>query len=59
VLVGLGVDELSLAPSRIPSVKAGIRAVDKGELEKVAERALELGSAGQVRVLFADATANR
>jgi phosphocarrier protein FPr len=49
VLVALGVDELSLTPSRIAAVKATLRAVSKGEQEAVAEQALGAASARQAR----------
>jgi phosphocarrier protein FPr len=48
-LVGLGVDELSLSPSRIPTLKATIRAARKSDLETMAERALKLASTNEVR----------
>jgi phosphocarrier protein FPr len=49
VLVGFGVAELSVTPSRIPAIKAGIRGVAKSELETLSERLLGFASAEQVR----------
>jgi phosphocarrier protein FPr len=51
ILVGLGVDELSMAPASIPAAKELIRRVSFSEVQLLARRALELGSAGDVRSL--------
>jgi multiphosphoryl transfer protein len=51
VLVGLGIDELSLAPAGIPAVKAVIRALDFKAAQLLAQRALSATSAAQVRAL--------
>ena len=51
VLVGLGVDELSLGPMRIPAIKASIRSVWKTDLETLAELATRLASAAEVRAM--------
>jgi len=40
LLAGLGVDELSMAPPRIPDVKAALRAVDAADAARVAREAL-------------------
>jgi phosphocarrier protein FPr len=40
LLVGLGVDELSLTPARIPAIKSTLRAARKEELEAQAHEAL-------------------
>src|SRR5258708_25536841 len=42
LLIGLGVDELSLSPAGIPRLKSTLRATKKAELETLAERALAL-----------------
>jgi phosphocarrier protein FPr len=53
VLVGLGVAELSTNGPAIPAVKQAVRSVDAHNARELAERALELSSAGEVRELFA------
>ncbi len=53
VLVGLGVDELSLGGPAIPRMKAAIRSLHAGECEALAERALRLEGAEAVRALVA------
>ena len=49
VLVGLGVDELSLNPGGIPRVKAIIRQIDTVGAQELAHQALESESTTQVR----------
>lgn len=49
VLVGLGVDELSLNPGGIPRVKAIIRQINSAEASSLARRVLEAESTEQVR----------
>jgi phosphocarrier protein FPr len=51
LLVGLGVDELSVSVPAIPSVKAQIRTLSLATCEDLAARALDLGSAAEVRAL--------
>jgi len=51
ILVGLGVDELSLNPAGIPRIKAILRALDSTEAKSLAARALEAESAVAVRKL--------
>jgi phosphocarrier protein FPr len=51
VLLGLGVRELSVSPQAVPGVKATIRALDVELCRAVAERALSLPSAADVRKL--------
>jgi phosphotransferase system enzyme I (PtsI) len=48
LLVGLGVDELSAAPSLVPSLKFLIRRLNLGEARKLATFALECESAGEI-----------
>jgi len=43
-LAGLGVRELSMAPSRIPAVKAALRAVDRAGASAAAAAALPAGA---------------
>ncbi|WP_165645217.1 phosphoenolpyruvate--protein phosphotransferase, partial [Oharaeibacter diazotrophicus] len=51
LLVGLGVDELSMTPRDIPAVKARIRAASKADLAALAETALACATADEVRAL--------
>lgn len=51
LLVGLGVDELSVSIPAIPSVKAQIRLLSLATCEDLAARALDLDSAASVRAL--------
>ncbi len=51
LLVGLGVDELSVSVPAIPAVKAQIRALSLPECQELAARALEQDSAAAVRAL--------
>ena len=55
VLLGLGVLELSVVPGLIPRIKAQIRALTHAGCRALAEQALALGSAPQVRALLHDA----
>lgn len=51
LLIGLGVIELSASPAVIPEVKAVVRRLNAAECRTVAQRALQLESAAQVRAL--------
>jgi phosphocarrier protein FPr len=51
VLAGLGVRELSVAPPAVPRVKAAVRELDVEQCAAVAQRALTLASANDVRKL--------
>ncbi|MFZ1412936.1 MAG: phosphoenolpyruvate--protein phosphotransferase [Micropruina sp.] len=51
LLVGLGVDELSVSIPAIPAVKAQIRKLSKAQCEELAEKALRAASAADVRAL--------
>jgi len=55
VLLGLGVLELSVVPGLIPRIKAQIRTLTHADCRALAEQALALGSAPQVRALLRDA----
>ena len=59
LLIGLGVDELSVVPQAIPSIKQAIREVDSGEARELAQAALRAGSADDVRALLAESSTNR
>jgi multiphosphoryl transfer protein len=56
LLVGLGVDELSVAPRRVPLVKEAVRAIDLEDARRLAARALELEDAAAVRELVGAGT---
>ncbi|HET7474639.1 MAG TPA: phosphoenolpyruvate--protein phosphotransferase [Dermatophilaceae bacterium] len=49
VLVGLGVRELSVSPKAVPRVKASIRGLDVQRCQHLAEQALQLADAEEVR----------
>jgi phosphoenolpyruvate-protein phosphotransferase len=51
ILLGLGVDELSMAPSAIPRAKAILRQLSKHKAQALAMAALQLTSAQEVREL--------
>ncbi|WP_256347749.1 putative PEP-binding protein, partial [Pseudomonas gingeri] len=51
VLVGLGVDELSVAARSIPEVKARVRELTLPAAQALARAALAVGSADEVRAL--------
>jgi len=53
LLAGLGVDELSMAPPRIPDVKDALGAVDTADAARVARAALEADDARAARDLAA------
>lgn len=52
VLIGLGVDELSVTPPMVPMIKARIRGLDIHACRKLAEAALKATSSTEVRLLF-------
>ncbi len=51
ILIGLGLDELSISLPVIPAVKAQVRTCSLKECQALAEKALTLGSAEEVRAL--------
>jgi phosphocarrier protein FPr len=51
ILIGLGVDELSVSIPMIPGVKAQIRTLSREECQQLARKALEQESAAGVRAL--------
>jgi multiphosphoryl transfer protein len=51
ILVGLGVKELSVSVPVIPAVKAQVRSLSYGDCQDLAQQALNLDSAAQVRDL--------
>ncbi|MGI0116335.1 phosphoenolpyruvate--protein phosphotransferase [Zooshikella sp. RANM57] len=52
LLVGLGVDELSVSPASVPSIKNSIRSVSYTKLQQKAQKALQLGSSEAVMALY-------
>ena len=59
ILIGLGVDELSVSLPAIPAVKAQIRTLNIDACRKLAESALAAESAEQVRALVLNRKPNR
>jgi len=55
VLLGLGVEELSVVPGLIPRVKSLVRALPLADCRVLAARALGLASAMEVRAMLRDA----
>ena len=53
VLVGLGVDELSVSVPIVPAVKARVRSLKMAECTETARQALEAADGGEVRALVA------
>lgn len=51
ILLGLGIDELSVSTSQIPLVKMQIRSLSKKDCEILAQKALDCGTVGEVRAL--------
>ncbi|TIH16495.1 phosphoenolpyruvate--protein phosphotransferase [Marinifilum sp. JC120] len=49
LLIGLGVEELSMSPVHIPRVKSAIRKHSRAELRELARKVLGLATAGEVR----------
>ena len=57
LLVGLGVDELSVAPASIPAVRGRAGALDVERCRALAARALGAATAGEVRAIAAEGAA--
>ena len=55
LLVGLGVDELSMGPASFGSVKRAVAARSHDDMRSLAQRAMDLASAAEVRDLVAQA----
>lgn len=55
ILVGLGVDELSMSAPSIPLVKQAIRAISRSAVRDLAMRALDLDGPAEVRELLSQA----
>jgi phosphoenolpyruvate-protein kinase (PTS system EI component) len=61
VLIGLGVDELSVSVPAIPAVKAAVCRLTMGECRTLAQEVLQMGTATEVRLRltsFADQLIN-
>ncbi|MCX6553992.1 MAG: PTS sugar transporter subunit IIA [Candidatus Aminicenantes bacterium] len=54
LLIGLGFDELSMAPGLIPAVKERLGELDSGECRALLQRAGRCADAGEVRQLLAE-----
>jgi phosphotransferase system enzyme I (PtsI) len=54
LLLGMGVDELSVSPFDLPRVKAAVRATSDVHARAIAERALQLPTANEIRALLSD-----
>lgn len=52
LLVGLGFDELSVAPPSVPAVKERIRGLETPQAELTARRAVEAATASEVHELI-------
>jgi phosphocarrier protein FPr len=55
ILVGLGVDELSVNVPAVPIVKAQVRSLEFAEVQELAAQALQCGTAAEVRKLVVSA----
>jgi len=51
LLVGLGVDELSVSPARLDAVRAAVRSLDAGEAAEAAARAVQAASLDEALAL--------
>lgn len=54
ILIGLGVDELSVSLPSIPAIKAQVRSLNREECRVLAQKALAAGSPEEVRTLVGD-----
>jgi phosphocarrier protein FPr/phosphocarrier protein len=52
ILIGLGVDELSVSPPMVPAIKARVRMLDSAGCRRLAESALQAANAADVRKLI-------
>jgi phosphocarrier protein FPr len=55
ILIGLGVDELSVSLPAVPAVKAQVRRLDHAACRELAQRALACATAEEVRALIPEA----
>jgi phosphocarrier protein FPr len=54
LLLGLGIQELSMNPHAIPNIKAAVSKLDSNKVTSLATRAVQLGDGRQVRQLLSD-----
>lgn len=54
LLIGLGIDALSMSPAAIPLVKERIRRLDMAEAKRIAALALEMSSAEEIEAYLSD-----
>ncbi len=52
LLVGMGIETLSMAPTSIPTIKAMIRTISQAEAQKVTREALDLATAVEIEDLI-------
>jgi phosphoenolpyruvate-protein kinase (PTS system EI component) len=52
LLIGLGVDELSVGAARLPDVRRAIRSMEYSRLRQLASEALALATTDEVRELL-------
>ena len=52
ILVGLGVDELSVSLPSIPTIKAQVRRLSHADCQEIAQRALKCRTGDEVRALL-------
>jgi phosphocarrier protein FPr len=54
ILIGLGVNELSVSVPAIPAIKAQIRTLSLADCQTLAQKALTMDTAADVRALVPD-----
>ena len=54
MLVGLGIDELSMPPTFIPSIKRIVRSIRLEDAKRDVEKMLKLESADQIKRIITD-----
>jgi len=54
LLIGLDVDELSMAPFDVPRVKAAVRSVEYAAMQRIADEAVAMSCARSVRTLLSE-----
>jgi phosphocarrier protein FPr len=52
ILIGLGVDELSVSVPAIPTIKAQVRRLSHADCQELAQRALNCRTGAEVRALL-------
>ncbi|MBY0445033.1 MAG: hypothetical protein K2Q15_07490, partial [Burkholderiales bacterium] len=58
LLIGMGVDELSVSVPAIPAVKALVRKLSKADCQKLAAEVLQMGTVAEVRARLAQQLAD-